>query len=602
MDQRHIAAITRLVVCATTAAWLVACGGGYGGNSMTTPPPTTNPPPTTTPPTPSAYSMSPLVSDGSIAGAPTRDTHLINPWGIAFAPNFPVWIANNGTQTSTLYDGTGVALSLIVNLPGGANGAADATGIVANPSTTDFAVTKGTTTAPARFIFDGEGGTILGWSPTVDGTNAIIAYSATDGAVYKGLAVAADSGANFLYATDFHNNKVDIFDKTFTKVTAAGGFTDATLPAGYAPFGIQAVTSNGTTILYVTYAKTVSGSNNHANGAGLGLVNTFDTKGTLLKHLVPVGGALNAPWGVALAPAATTGPGFGTLSGMVLIGNFGDGVINAYNPDTGAFVDSVKNSAGQAIANPGLWGIAFGNGARNQPTTTLYFAAGIANEAAGLYGRIDLGATAPDVVAPAVTLTAPAAAATVSGSTAVTATATDNVGVTSVQFFAGTAPIGTATTAPFTINWDTTGTANGAVSLTAQAKDQAGNVTTSAAVSVTVNNQAPPPATITLTQLQTTIFTPRCAVCHTGNGTQLPGVMNLTSAAASFASLVNVTSLENPALKRVLPGQPNDSYIVHKLEGTDIGTTSRMPLGGPFLDQPTIDTVRTWITQGALNN
>jgi mono/diheme cytochrome c family protein len=185
----------------------------------------------------------------------------------------------------------------------------------------------------------------------------------------------------------------------------------------------------------------------------------------------------------------------------------------------------------------------------------------------------------------------------------VTATASDNVGVTSVQFFAGSTSIGTATAAPFTINWDTTGTANGAVSLTAQAKDQAGNVTTSAGVSVTVNNQAPPPPPmVTLTQLQSSIFTPRCATCHTGNGAVLPGSMNLTSAAATFASLVNVTSEQNAALKRVLPGQPNDSYLVHKLEGTNIGNTARMPFGGPFLDQPTIDMVRAWITQGALNN
>jgi hypothetical protein len=410
--------------------------------------------------------------------------------------------------------------------------------------------------------------------------------------------MAADSGANFLYATDFHNKKVDVFDKSFQKVAVAGGFTDPTLPAGYAPFGIQALTIAGQTVIYVTYAQTVPNSNDNANGAGLGLVNVFDTKGTLLKHLVPTGGALNAPWGVALAPAT----GFGNLSGMVLIGNFGDGVINGYNPDTGAFVDSVKTSAGQTIANPGLWGIAFGNGARNQPTTTLYFAAGIANEAGGLYGRIDLGATPPDVVAPTVTLTAPAAGATVTGTVAVTATAADNVGVASVQFFAGANAIGTATAAPFTINWDTTGTANGAVSLTAKATDAAGNVTTSSAVSVTVSNTAAPPATVTLTQLQTNIFTPRCAPCHNGSGTSLPGSMNLTTTAATFAALVNVASEENPALKRVLPGQPNDSYVVKKLEGTDIGNTQRMPLGGPYLDQPTIDTVRTWITQGAQNN
>jgi uncharacterized protein (TIGR03118 family) len=535
--------------------------------------------------------MSALVSDGSLS-TPTKDAKLINPWGIVFGQGTPVWVADNATGAATLYDGTGIKVSLEVNLPAGANGDADATGIVVN-TTTDFAITKGTTSAAARFIFDGEGGTILGWAPSVDPANAIIAYTDTTGAVYKGLALAADGGANFLYATDFHNNKVDVFDKNFQKVTVAGGFTDSTLPANYAPFGIQAVTSGGQTVIYVTYAQTVPNSEDNANGAGLGLVNVFDTKGNLLKHLVPTGGALNAPWGVALAPAT----GFGTLSGTVLIGNFGDGVINAYNPDTGAFVDSIKDSQGHAIANPGLWGMAFGNGARNQPTTTLYFAAGIANEAAGLYGRIDLGATPPDVVAPTITISAPAAAATVSGTVAVTADATDNVGVTSVQFFAGSTSLGTATTAPFTVNWNTAATANGTVSVTAQATDAAGNVTTSPAVSVTVSNTP-----VTLSQLQTSIFTQRCASCHNGNGTSLPGSMNLTSTAATFAALVNVPSEQNPALKRVLPGDPANSYIIHKLEGVDIGNTARMPFGGPFLDAATIDTVRAWISQGAQNN
>jgi uncharacterized protein (TIGR03118 family) len=540
--------------------------------------------------------MSALVSDGSM-NTPTKDAKLINPWGIVFGDGTPVWIADNATGSATLYDGTGIKIPLEVTLPASANGDADATGIVLN-ATTDFAITKGTASAPARFLFDGEGGTILGWASTVDPANAVIAYTDTGGAVYKGLAIAADGGANFLYATDFHNNKVDVFDKSFQKVTVAGGFTDSTLPANYAPFGIQAVTSGGTTVIYVTYAQTVAGSNDNANGAGLGLVNVFDTKGNLLKHLVPTGGALNAPWGVVLAPST----GFGTLSGMVLIGNFGDGVINAYNPDTGAFVDSIKDAQGQPIANAGLWGMSFGNGARNQPTTTLYFAAGIANESAGLYGRIDLGATPPDVVAPTVTLSAPAASATVTGTVPVTADAADNVGITSVQFFAGTASIGTATAAPFTVNWDSTGTANGAVNVTAQAKDAAGNVTTSPAVSVTVSNTAPPPATVTLTQLQTSIFTPRCAPCHNGATTSLPGSMNLTSTAATFAALVNVASEENGALKRVLPGDPANSYVIHKLEGVDIGSTARMPFGGPFLDQATIDMVRTWITEGAQNN
>src|SRR5581483_1236926 len=143
----------------------------------------------------------------------------------------------------------------------------------------------------------------------------------------------------------------------------------------------------------------------------------------------------------------------------------------------------------------------------------------------------------------------------------------------------------------------TNGTANGAVSITAQATDAAGNVTTSPAVSVTVSNTP-----VTLTQLQGTIFTPKCASCHTGNGTALPGSMNLSTAAATFASLVNVTSEKNPPMKRVLPGDPDNSFVVHKLEGTDLNGSARMPFGGPFLDQPTIDTVRAWISQGAQNN
>jgi uncharacterized protein (TIGR03118 family) len=634
---------------------------------------------------PSAFSMSSLISDGSVA-AVTTDANLVNPWGIVFAPGAPVWVANNGTQTSTLYDGTGNKVALTVNLPAGVNGAADATGIVFNGSTTDFVVTKAALSAAARFIFDGEGGTILGWSPTVDLANAVVAYDdGVGGAVYKGLAIANNGTANLLYATDFHNNKVDVFDSTFAKVTVAGGFTDATLPAGYAPFGIQALQIGGQTRIVVAYAQKDPASDDEVGGAGLGLVDVFDTSGTLVTHLVAVGGKLDAPWGLTLAPA-----GFGTLSGSLLVGNFTDGVINGYDPVTGAFVGTLADGTGQPIATPGLWGIAFGNGARNQPTTTLYFAAGIADEADGLYGRIDLGATAPDIVAPTVALTAPAAGV-VTGTVAVSANAADNVGVAQVEFFAGTTSLGIDTTAPYSVDWNTTTVANGNFNLTAVAKDAFGNSTTSAAVAVTVTNVPPPPDIIpptvaltapaagtvsgtvavtanaadnvavtqeeffagatslgtdatapysvswntttvadgnvtltavahdaagntttsdpvvvsvsnvvvmTLTQLQTSIFTPRCSSCHTGVGGTLPGVMNLTSAAATATSLINVTSLSEPAFKRVLPGDPNNSYIIHKLEGTQL-VGGRMPASGGFLDQATIDQVRAWIQAGA---
>jgi uncharacterized protein (TIGR03118 family) len=434
-----------------------------------------------------AFSQTDLVSNGTVMAA-TTDADLVNPWGLALAPTGPMWVANNGTQTSTLYDGTGIKQSLVVAIPPPSAGPADPTGMVFN-SSSDFAISKnGGAPSPASFIFSDAGGAISGWSESVDPLNAVTAYDdGAGGAIYKGLAIANNGSANFLYATDFHNNKVDVFDKSFAKVVTSGGFTDPTLPAGYAPFGIQAITIGTTVSIIVTYAQQDSKKQSNVSGAGLGLVDMFDTNGKFLQHLVATGGALNSPWGIALAPA-----GFGTFANMLLIGNFGDGVINGYNPSSGTFVGSVNDSNGKPIANPGLWGIVFGNGAFNQPVTTLYFAAGISAQAGGLYGRIDPGATAPDTVAPKVTLTN--AAGTVSATVALTATATDNVGVVSVKFFAGTTLIGTATKAPFTVQWDTTTVANGAYQLTAKAADAAGNTTTSAPVAVTISNTAPPPA------------------------------------------------------------------------------------------------------------
>ncbi|HZF16407.1 MAG TPA: TIGR03118 family protein [Steroidobacteraceae bacterium] len=662
-----------------TQTYTITCtGGAYGASTAQSATLTIN--------APSAFSMSSLVSDGAVNSV-NNDVNLKNPWGIVFAPGAPVWVANNATQTSTLYDGNANIIPLVVNLPAGANGAADATGIVNSTSTTDFMVTNGTTTAPARFIFAGQGGTILGWAPTVDQTHALIGYDdAAGGASYTGLAIANNGTANLLYAADFKNGKIDVFDATFTKVTVAGGFTDATLPAEYSPFGIQAVSIGGTTRIVIAYAKKDAVSNDEVVGAGLGVVNVFDLAGTLVIHLVPTGGDLNAPWGITMAPAS-----FGTLGGSLLIGNFGDGTIHGYNPTTGAVMGALLDAGGTPIASPGLWGIAFGNGARNQPVGTLFFAAGIADEVDGLYGRIDLGATPPDIVAPTVALTAPAAG-NVTGTVAVSATAADDTGVTQVEFFAGTTSLGVDTTAPYSVDWNTTASANGVFSLTAVAKDAAGNTTTSAVVSVTVANVAPPPdvtpptvaltappagnvsgtiavsanaadnigvtqveffagatslgvdttapysvnwdttavadgafvltavakdaaansttsaavnvtvanvVPVTLAQLQTTIFTPRCSGCHTGVGGALPGSMNLTSEANTAAALINVTSVNEAALKRVLPGDPDNSYIIHKLEGTQtVGV--RMPANGPpYLDQATINMVRAWIQAGA---
>jgi uncharacterized protein (TIGR03118 family) len=342
----------------------------------------------------STYSFTSLVTDTAGMDAVSTDPNLVNPWGIVFAAGDPVWVANNGSETSTLYDGNGhpqpASGPLVVNLPNGAGAVTfDPTGIVYN-ATMDFAVSSAGKSGVAKFIYAGEGGMIAGWAPDVDPANAITMYADAGGAVYKGLALAGNGTANFLYATDFHNNKIDMFDAGYTRQTpGASKFVDPSLPSGYAPFGIQALQNGAgnTWQLYVAYAEPAPPDNHdNQNGAGLGLVDIYDASGNFVKRLVSPGGALNAPWGVALAPAD-----FGTLSHALLVGNFGDGKINAYDPSSGQWLGSVIDSTGAAFAAPGLWGIAFGNDAASQPHNTLFYAAGTNDEANGVYGRIDLG-------------------------------------------------------------------------------------------------------------------------------------------------------------------------------------------------------------------
>lgn len=349
------------------------------------PPPTPpNTPPTTPPGTPSTFVMTPLVSNGAVAGT-VNDLNLINPWGVAASPDSPIWVANNATQTATAYDGAG-NLTITVALPAGTRGPADATGLVFN-GTEDFVLSNGIAAAPATFILNGEGGTLLAWSQAVDAANASVTYDdGMGGAMYKGLAIASNGDTNLLYAADFRNAKVDVFDGRFQKVSVPGGFLDSQLPQGYAPFGIQALSLAGQTVILVTYAQqSADAPGEEIQGAGLGVVNLFDTNGTLLRNLVGPGAQLNAPWAAVVAPAD-----FGSLSNTLLIGNFGDGVINAFDANTGAFLDTLKDAAGQPIAIDGLWGLLFGNGANGQSSTSLYFAAGIGEEAAGVYGRIDV--------------------------------------------------------------------------------------------------------------------------------------------------------------------------------------------------------------------
>jgi uncharacterized protein (TIGR03118 family) len=458
--------------------------GGGGGQTSMSATLTINPA--------SAFSFTTLVSDTAGSGALVVDPNLKNPWGVVFGPTTPVWVANNHTETSTLYDGNGKpqpATPLIVNtVPTGAV-TFDPTGIVFNSSATDFMVTAAGKSGPARFIFSGEGGMIAGWSPAVNPTNTVTMYPAagadSGGALYKGLAIAKNGTASFLYATDFHNNKVDVFDTTFAKQTlAAGAFVDPMLPAGYAPFGIQAIANGtgGTVQIYVAYAKQDAAAKVQVVGAGLGVIDIFDASGTLIKQLIPAGGALNAPWGMALAPTD-----FGTLSKTLLVGNFGDGKINGYDPATGVFVGAITDSAGAPFAMPGLWGVAFGNDNANQPHNTLFFAAGINDEANGSYGRIDLGAPPTLNAPPVVTLAVPPGNLT--GTVALSATVQDPIAIAKVQFFANTSTLlGTASASPYTVQWDTTAVANGMVSITAVATDNDGNVGMSAAMSATIAN------------------------------------------------------------------------------------------------------------------
>jgi uncharacterized protein (TIGR03118 family) len=584
---------------------LTCSGGAYSSNSRTA---------TLTVTAASAFSVTNLVADNAAGNAMNVDANLVNPWGLSIpAGSAPAWIANNGTQTSTLYDGDGksqpqpAASQLVVAFAAGAGGAAfNPSGVVSNSSAADFTVTAGATSGSALFIFDGEGGMIAGWSPSVDRTHAITMYSDAGGAVYKGLAIAKNAGALFLYATDFHNAKIDVFNTGFAKqATSATAFTfaDPSIPAGYAPFGIQAIANgaSGAPQIYVTYAQQLAPDNHdNTSGAGLGYVDIYDTNGQLVKQLIATG-ALNAPWGMALAPAD-----FGTFSNALLVGNFGDGKINAYDAAAGTPLGTISDAGNTPIATPGLWGIAFGNDANNQPHNTLFFAAGTNSEADGLYGRIDLGSTPPVLNAPpVVALTVPTG--NLSGTVALSATVTDPIRIAKVDFKANGTLIASAAASPFSIQWDTTTVTDGQVSLTATATDADGNVGSSTASVVTVaNNAPPPPPQVTLTQLQTQIFTPICSGCHSGVGSSLPGVQNLT-AGNTFANVVNVASIEQPALKRIAPNDPTNSYLIQKIEGAPGITGSQMPFGcggagNPCLDQTTIDLVKTWVSQGALNN
>ena len=326
------------------------------------------------------YQRHDLVSDQA-GVADHQDAHLMNAWGIAFNPFGFVWVADNATGVSTLYDGAGVPQSLVVTIPPAAGASSgNPTGIVFNASS-GFLVAPPAASSSAKFIFATEDGVIAGWAPPVDGTHAILVKdNSSSGAQYKGLALSAGGNGSLLYATDFHNGKIDVWDAGFNAVTLpAGAFVDPDIPKGFAPFGIQAINGN----LYVTYAKQDADRHDDVAGKGLGYVDVYDPNGKLIDRVASKG-PLNAPWGLALAPA-----GFGEFSGSLLVGNFGDGRINAFDVATGKSLGSLKDGNGRPIEIEGLWGLAFGNGFNGQFVNTLFFTSGPGDEEHGLYGRID---------------------------------------------------------------------------------------------------------------------------------------------------------------------------------------------------------------------
>ena len=325
-----------------------------------------------------AYAVTNLISDGFLPAAAT-DPNLVNGWGIVAGPTTPWWVANNGTDTSTLYTGAGARLPLVVSVPGAP------TGTVFN-ATTDFVVSNGGGSAAARFLFATESGSILGWNPAVPPPpTSTQAQQAVDrssvGAIYKGLAIGQVGSANFLYATDFHNNRIDVFDGTFALQSWPGAFMDPKLPKGYAPFGIQNIGGR----IFVTYAKQDAAAEDEIAGRGRGFVDVFGTDGSFGGR-VASRDDLNAPWGLAMAPAT----GFGRFSGDLLVANFGDGRIHAFKWDRHHWEEAgtLRGANHRPISIDGLWGIGFGNGAASGPVTTLYFAAGTDDEAHGLFGSL----------------------------------------------------------------------------------------------------------------------------------------------------------------------------------------------------------------------
>ncbi len=375
----------KLLLLSIAALALLLWGATAMPGQTPTPTPTPSPSPSPSPSPGQIFTRVNLVSD--IAGvARFTDPNLVNPWGLAFGPTTPFWVADNGAGVATLYNGHGqafpTATPLVVAIPSPTSPTGGTpTGAVFNSNTSDFVLPgSATMSGAATFLFATEDGTILGWNATVSPTSAVIAVNnSTSGAVYKGLAIASTSQGSFLYATNFHAGVVEMYDRTFKLVKT---FTDPNVDPNFAPFGIQNIGGK----LFVTFAlQLLPDKHDDQAGAGNGFVDVFNTDGTLMTRFASHG-TLNSPWGLALAPAS-----FGQFGDDILVGNFGDGRINVFDT-SGNFKGQLLDPEGNPLTINGLWSLQFGSGAANNgPTNQLFFTAGIADESHGLFGFIEAG-------------------------------------------------------------------------------------------------------------------------------------------------------------------------------------------------------------------
>jgi uncharacterized protein (TIGR03118 family) len=315
--------------------------------------------------------------------ARVTDPNLVNPWGIAYSPTGPFWFAENGTNVSDILAGNGAPFALTVSVHATGHLGQAPTGTVFN-SGSGFAISENGVSAPSRFLFVTQDGMIEGWSDVVDPSHTLLAVdNSTSGAMYTGLTIATqDWGPSLLFAADFSQGKIAVFDQNFQPVNRPGAFQDPNLPDKYAPFNVQSIND----LLFVAYAQQSDDNSDDVAGPGQGVIDVFKTDGTFVSRFASEG-ALNAPWGLAVAPSD-----FGSFGGALLVGNNGDGRINAYSPTTGAYLGALSGDGGTPITIPGLWALSFGNGHVGGDASTLFITAGIDDERHGLFSAIQ----APD--------------------------------------------------------------------------------------------------------------------------------------------------------------------------------------------------------------